>query len=136
MYFFALYGPGEHVSGVNPGYDVNWGARSDERLGSADLARVRMGSSHVVLRDQELLQFYDGSDPLTLTGLVARGVVASEDCPHDEVDYDLSVLPAGEYTMVHRRSSAPDGFEPYYGDVTWMTWEGEDALVTTIIRQP
>ncbi len=135
-YFFSL--SGDLISGVRGGGDaITWGGRSDGWVVSADQAVVRFSFVNATLRDEELLEFYDGDGPVDLRGVILRGVNGmTEDCPHDEVEYDLTVLPAGEYTMLHRRSSAPDGFEPYYGDVTWMTCEGEDALVTTIVRRP
>jgi hypothetical protein len=136
-YSFRLYG--DLVSGLRGGGDVAivWGGRSDEWVISADQARVSFADAHVSLGEHELLEFYDGPFPLNLDGVVSRGVgEPGLDCPHDEVDYDLTMLVSGEYTMVHRRSSAPEGFEAYYGDVTWMSWEGEDALVTTIVRLP
>ena len=53
-------------------------------------------------------------------------------CLHDELVYFISHLPNGEYTFVHRESLVPLGLEPF-AEETWTFFEGERALVATVI---
>lgn len=53
-------------------------------------------------------------------------------CEYAELRYLLTDVPNGEYTLVHRFSSAPAGYE-YGGGGTPEIFDGEPALVTTLI---
>jgi hypothetical protein len=106
--------------------------------GVPPVIRVRFGDRGVTFRETELLEIYapDGTARIPITGAVMRDFVDDVTCPADVVDYDISTLAPGTYLMVHRRSSAPEGFDAYLGEADWTTFEGEDALVTTLVVSP
>ncbi len=55
-------------------------------------------------------------------------------CDHDTLEYALTDLPNGSYTVVHRRASVPEGLRPTEQSLrgrSWMIFDGEEALVTT-----
>ena len=56
-------------------------------------------------------------------------------CPLQTTSYDLSALPSGDYTVVLRRDHLPGemiiGYRGADG-IPWGSWEGEDALVSTL----
>lgn len=81
---------------------------------------------------REMIELYAGSARVPLAGTYVPDVIHPGSCPNDELQYDLTALPAGEYTLIHRASSAPPG---YHTNATgWTTFEGEPALVTTLVH--
>lgn len=56
-------------------------------------------------------------------------------CSASWVEYDLRGLPAGDYLLVHRRSSQMPGFS-IVPDDAWTEFEGEEALVVDFRVEP
>jgi hypothetical protein len=123
--------------------DIDWADELPTLLGSEGavpirIIQVRFGIHGVALRETELLEIYaslDGTARVPSPGTVRRDFVESGSCAFDLVEYDISTLAPGRYLLVHRRSSAPEGFD-YYVEADWTTFEGEDALVTTLVVSP
>lgn len=128
--------------------EVQWAAVNAWRPS----ARVVFDTRVPIESAEGVLELYDGSAPVPIPG-VARLVGSDEHATrvYTELVYDLSALPDGEFTLVHSRSSVPEGLMPRvswaadgggavpvprFGDgVPWGTFEGEDALVTVVSRR-
>jgi hypothetical protein len=108
-----------------------WGGISAPPPGLGDLRLIRVLMTADVLPTREPVEVFSGSAPLALAGSPPQSVREPGSCPGFEILYDLSALPAGEYTVVHRRSHAPPGLT--MERTRWMLFEGEDALVTTLV---
>jgi hypothetical protein len=88
----------------------------------------------------DMFELYDGAGARRTIGAEMFGVFPGGDvppeisrCPYAEMEYSLESLPNGRYTLVHRLSSAPDGYMVATGGFPIETFEGEPALVTEII---
>lgn len=115
----------EHVGDLDWDYGGPWPA-----------SNISWGSYSIIVwvdprPSSEMIEFYDGSRRLDITGAYRHDISNRYGCNHTGVVYDLSALPAGEYLLVHRRSSAPRG-RVLGGRYVWETYEGEDALVMTL----
>ena len=151
--FDIRFGRSDDSSLVGPTVRApNWGGRTtgrcvDCRPGRLDTVWVKFPVRVELEPDVDLVEFYlDGTALASLPGRLTRaeldpGDVAAEggeegpSCLYDWLEYRFSELPPGLYTVVHRRSSAPDGLELSdisYGRLPWDTFEGEDALFTTV----
>lgn len=129
----------------DPEYDFDHGSLDYESLGGPlewgsvepFLAYSRFGTFQVMVwtdrpPSTEMVEVYDGSVRLDLPGVFSRNVRFGG-CSYPGVVYDLGALPAGDYLLVHRRSSAPRGRESAWARVHgWETYDGEDALVMTL----
>ncbi|MCZ7684947.1 MAG: hypothetical protein M5U28_41710 [Sandaracinaceae bacterium] len=84
-----------------------------------------------------MVEFYSDGRGLDIAGIFSELIVRDElHFPAQTVEYRLTDLPDGEYTVVHRRSSVPPGVRPLYDDGApiWRMFEGEPALVTVLVR--
>lgn len=103
-----------------------WNGYTSSPYGDPEFIRVFVPSGTSV--EREVVEFFDGDTPLEIAGTRRSDVAAEGACAGDAIDYDLSGLPSGTYTMVHRRSAAPGGLTTTDGP--WTTFQGEAALVT------
>ena len=102
-----------------------------------DLIRVFM--SHTAPRSEaaEMLEFYaPEGDVLDRPGefVLEAHFNSGEECPSDYLEYDLTGLPAGEYTVVHRRSTSPE-LTIVPTETGWDFFDGEEALVAVLVLQ-
>ncbi|MDQ3035429.1 MAG: hypothetical protein M3Y87_23695 [Myxococcota bacterium] len=118
---------------------IDWDVIANPGSGRNDDDHVRvqlpLGSLPPAL---EMIEFFEDGRPLGIAGTFRSRHEYQEEgtgCIRmDAVDYDLSVLPAGAYVMVHRLSRAPAGLPLQGGAEAPVTrFEDEDALVTTLI---
>lgn len=79
----------------------------------------------------EMIELYDSAGRVDLVGTYRRDISNINACQNTGLVYDLSALPAGTYTLVHRASTAPPGARAL--GPSWTTYEGERALVTTLV---
>lgn len=84
---------------------------------------------------QEMLEVFSGSTPLMIGHRLTDGVGYRDDaaCPLTVLYYDLRDLPPGEYTLVHRQSSAPADLPLLGPTFPWRDFEGEPALTTALV---
>lgn len=98
-------------------------------------------AAHVILPTgttppSELLQVFQGESDLGLVGRIERNaslVPIGVDARADIVLYDLTSLPPGEYTLVHRRASESPGRSSNVPADRWTTFQGEEALVNFLV---
>ena len=126
------------------GFQLTWGGVTYGYLG-VDTLRVELPRNTELRRGVEMLELYvDGTSRVALAGQLMRDVAirrGDSSCTWDYLVYPLSELPDGVYTIVHRRSSAPEGlllqeFRYTPPAVAWDTFDGEDALITTFPYPP
>lgn len=126
------YNLGAYSESLAHGGDINWNGRTSY-FGDGGPAFVIVSIPQGALPTAPMVEIYRGSERLEVPETIQRGVVR-EDCFADEVTYDVRTLEDGEYALVHRLSSAPDGLPPVEGlrdEVT--SFEREPALVTTLV---
>lgn len=119
-----------------------WGGASDECI-DCDQMLVVLPVGVELREGREMIEFYaeGASAPAPLPGRLVRstrpivGLDEERTCDFDALEYALTDLPNGSYTVVHRRSSAPEGLSPTERTLffarSWMVFDGEEALVTT-----
>lgn len=105
---------------------------------------ARVSSAQVVIPTgttppAELIEVFQAGSDLGLRGTLRRGaslVPIGVDASADIVEYDLSGLAPGEYTLVHRRSSESPGRTSNVPESRWSTFEGEPALINHLVVLP
>ena len=129
-------------------YSYSWlfeGTWTQIEWNETTFSSSRVTAAHVILPTgttpiSELLQVFQGESDLGLVGRVERNaslVPRGVDARADIVQYDLSSLPPGEYTLVHRRASESPGESSSVPRDRWTTFQGEEALVNfLIVRAP
>lgn len=102
-----------------------------------DIVQVWLPRNVELRPETELIELYleGAAVAASVPGVLSRDVTIDQlggvSCNVDIVEYQFSELPDGVYTVVHRRSSLPEGLEL---SIPWGTFDGEDALVTTIFH--
>jgi hypothetical protein len=131
-------GPGYSLGiGSSPvGSSIEWNGATP--VTSGRLAIVTLWEVQVeAVPEPPMIELYSGDEQIEIDGALLSDVaLSSEDCngPVDEVVYDFSSLPPGEYRMVHRLSTAPAGLDLRYVESAEQTLlDGEPAVVTTLV---
>lgn len=128
MYHVHVFGGDRNVEGGQP----HWNGTTPWPV---SLVRVYLPPAER-RPTMEMFEFFADERPLGITPMFyLRDPSTGSDS--SVLDYDLASLPDGEYLMVHRRSSIPPGLSPVeaHYDWAWSTFDGEDALVTTLLRR-
>lgn len=116
------------------GMELIWGAVNRGLGMRADLLRVALRPGTELRDGREMLEFYAGGPTdLRIQGFSRPSVTYGENCPHDILEYSIADLDPGAYTVVHRRSSAPEGHTILNLSAVWSTFDGEDALIATVL---
>ena len=118
---FLTFGVGDSRSQFSP----NWGERGPAQ-GSFFFVEYAEGKSLA----GEPLEFYlDGASVDVPMTMELRDNNTVNGCGFSQVlTYDMSALPPGDYTVVHRRANGT-GDAVCNGECLWEDFEGEEALV-------
>ena len=126
-YGFSIQAPGALR------FEPGWSGRTESPAAvfgvDYTLIRVRLPRGSA-LPAREKIEVFRGAEPLDLRGVLQPLLEEDGSCPFAAVDYDVSGLAPGEYTVVHRASTAPPGLTTT--ETRWTEHEGERALVTIL----
>ena len=82
----------------------------------------------------DVLELYAADQmPVAFVGEDQLVPTTVEGCEHEERDYALTALPAGDYTLVHRRKNGTgDPLNCIDLDCPWTTFDGDQAVTLTL----
>jgi len=95
-----------------------------------------VGKSDGGSEDEPVLELFDASGTaVAFPFTVVEDQMCAMGCPRTTASYDVSGLPPGDYTLVHRRRFGSGDMlivVPGGASIPWSAWEGEQALVATL----
>lgn len=96
---------------------------------------VEFDSNQIERPEREMIELHDSEGvSIFLRGEFMDDVPINDTgCRRDRVQYDLTLLPDGEYELVHRRSSRPAGFTYLNAEPAWQTIDGDMLIRTRIV---
>lgn len=118
------------VEGVCGFETINWNGITEVTVNSSILVIYQNDDEDLI---QTAIELYDGDRRIPLHEETSMAHSCSHGCPSPRTLYLLDV-PAGEYTLVHRRSTGTGKpVNTTSSDDPWMTFDGEEALVTNLV---